>query len=80
MESIDDAATLSEAERKDLGITTKLPNTLVKSLEALESNKTLQNLLGPNLVNNYIMVKRAESKKLNAMDEKARRKWLVERY
>lgn len=77
---IDDAATLSETERKDLGITTKLPNTLAKSLEALESNKTLQGLLGPNLVNNYILVKRAESKKLNAMDEKARRKWLVERY
>ncbi|KAL2831148.1 hypothetical protein BDW59DRAFT_7415 [Aspergillus cavernicola] len=75
-----DAATLNEAERSALGITTKLPNTLAQSLRALASNETLQDLLGPDLVKNYIMVKRAESKKLNAMDEKARRKWLVERY
>ncbi|KAL4912371.1 hypothetical protein BDW62DRAFT_20795 [Aspergillus aurantiobrunneus] len=75
-----DAAMISEAERSALGITTRLPHTLPQSLDALESNETLQNLLGPNLVKNYIIVKRAESKKLSAMDEKTRRKWLVERY
>ncbi|KAL5002483.1 protein fluG [Aspergillus recurvatus] len=75
-----DAASLPESDRAALGITTKLPNTLAKSLAALESNETLRRLLGENLVKNYIIVKRAESKKLNAMDEKARRKWLVERY
>ncbi|KAL4975173.1 protein fluG [Aspergillus desertorum] len=75
-----DAESLPESERAALGITTKLPNTLAKSLAALESNETLRSLLGENLVENYIIVKRAESKKLNAMDEKARRKWLVERY
>jgi glutamine synthetase len=46
----------------------------------LASNETLRDLLGPNLVKNYSMVKRAESEKLNAMDEKTRRKWLIERY
>ncbi|KAL4873599.1 hypothetical protein BDV12DRAFT_81174 [Aspergillus spectabilis] len=75
-----DAATLDDAERSALGITTKLPNTLSKSLDALASNESLRDLLGPNLVKNYSMVKRAESAKLNAMDEKTRRKWLVERY
>ncbi|KAL3464357.1 hypothetical protein BJX64DRAFT_254788 [Aspergillus heterothallicus] len=75
-----DAATLSDAERSALGITTKLPTTLSQSLDILSSNKTLQELLGPNLVKNYTMVKRAESEKLSAMDEKTRRKWLVERY
>ncbi|KAL4821002.1 protein fluG [Aspergillus spinulosporus] len=75
-----DAASLPESERAALGITTKLPNTLDKSLAALESDKTLRSLLGENLVEHYTIVKRAESKKLNAMDEKARRKWLVERY
>ncbi|KAL5334826.1 hypothetical protein BJX70DRAFT_345663 [Aspergillus crustosus] len=75
-----DAATLDDAGRRALGITTKLPNTLAKSLEALASNEALQELLGPNLVKNYITVKRAESEKLNTMDERARRKWLVERY
>ncbi|KAL4805594.1 protein fluG [Aspergillus unguis] len=75
-----DAALIDDSERSKLGITTKLPNTLAKSLSALESNKTLIELLGSSLVEDYIIVKRAESKKLSAMDEKARRKWLVERY
>ncbi|KAL2860555.1 hypothetical protein BJX68DRAFT_225578 [Aspergillus pseudodeflectus] len=75
-----DAATLTDAERSALGITTKLPTTLSQSLDALASNQILQELLGPNLVRNYIMVKRAESEKLSTMDEKTRRKWLVERY
>ncbi|KAI9374098.1 hypothetical protein BJX61DRAFT_346009 [Aspergillus egyptiacus] len=79
-ECLYDAATLDEPQRHDLGITTKLPNTLALSLDALASNQTLQALLGPNLVETYIMVKRAESGKLRAMDEKTRRKWLVERY
>ncbi|KAL3470940.1 hypothetical protein BJX99DRAFT_34683 [Aspergillus californicus] len=75
-----DAATLDDAERSALGITTKLPNSLTQSLKALASNETLQDLIGPNLVATYITVKRAESKKLSAMDEKSQRKWLVERY
>ncbi|KAL4970204.1 extracellular developmental signal biosynthesis protein FluG [Aspergillus stella-maris] len=75
-----DASALTDSQRSALGITTQLPNTLTKSLEALESNETLRALLGPTLVDNYITVKRAERQKLNAMDEEARRKWLVERY
>ncbi|KAL4949452.1 hypothetical protein BDW69DRAFT_174414 [Aspergillus filifer] len=75
-----DASTLTDSERKALGITAQLPNTLTKSLEALKSNETLRALLGPTLVDNYITVKRAEREKLNAMDEETRRKWLVERY
>ncbi|KAL4941627.1 hypothetical protein BDV06DRAFT_177803 [Aspergillus oleicola] len=75
-----DASTLSDSERSALGITTQLPNTLTKSLEALQSDETLRTLLGPTLVDNYITVKRAERDKLNVMDEEKRRKWLVERY
>ncbi|KAL4800562.1 hypothetical protein BDV19DRAFT_353256 [Aspergillus venezuelensis] len=74
------ASTLTDSQRSTLGITTQLPNTLTKSLEALESNETLRALLGPTLVDNYIIVKRAEREKLNAMNEETRRKWLVERY
>ncbi|KKK24199.1 hypothetical protein P175DRAFT_0523058 [Aspergillus ochraceoroseus IBT 24754] len=75
-----DAATLNDAQRASLGITTKLPNTLSKSLDALASNKTMQDILGADVVTNYIIVKRAESAKLRAMDENTRRKWLIERY
>lgn len=46
----------------------------------MASDKALRDVLGNTLVENYITVKRAESKKLNAMEAEARRKWLVERY
>lgn len=75
-----DAATLNDTERAALGITTKLPKTLAQSLSAIESDRTLQDLLGPELVKNYCIVKRAESKKLSAMDEYTRRMWLMEKY
>ncbi|KAK9630423.1 hypothetical protein V6000_004169 [Aspergillus fumigatus] len=75
-----DAATLTDAQREDLGITTRLPNTLAQSLDALESDHALQELLGPFLVRSYVIVKRAESKKLAAMGDEERRKWLIERY
>nr|AKR71449.1 FluG protein [Aspergillus glaucus] len=75
-----DAATLNDTECAALGITTKLPKTLAQSLSAIESDRTLQDLLGPELVKNYCIVKRAESKKLSAMDEYSRRMWLMEKY
>lgn len=77
---LDDAATLSDQERADLGITTQLPKTLAQSCDNIESNKAMQELLGPELVKNYLIVKRAESKKLNSMDEEYRRHWLMERF
>ncbi|PYH97504.1 extracellular developmental signal biosynthesis protein FluG [Aspergillus ellipticus CBS 707.79] len=75
-----DAAKLSDADRSALGITTQLPKSLSQSLDNLASDKALQDVLGHSLVQNYITVKKAESKKLNAMDAEVRQKWLVERY
>ncbi|RHZ48008.1 uncharacterized protein CDV56_105991, partial [Aspergillus thermomutatus] len=75
-----DAATLTDAQRQDLGITTPLPKTLAQSLDALESDLALRELLGPFLVRNYVIVKRAEAKKLAAMGDEERRTWLIERY
>lgn len=77
---IDDASTLQDPERAALGITTQLPKTLAQSLSAIEADPALQSLLGTETVRNYLIVKRAESKKLNGMDEATRRKWLLERY
>jgi glutamine synthetase len=71
---------MSEEERTAAGITTKLPNTLEKSLSALEMDDVLKKALGPGFVGNYIAVKRAEAKKLRAFGEKKRRLWLMERY
>lgn len=75
-----DASLLSDAQRTELGITTKIPKSLDESLVALENNKALQNLLGPGFVRNYTLVKRAESASLSAMTEAERRLWIVERY
>ncbi|RAL12990.1 extracellular developmental signal biosynthesis protein FluG [Aspergillus homomorphus CBS 101889] len=75
-----DAATLDEADRQVYGITTPLPKSLSQSLDHLEADSALQSILGSTLVENYIIVKRAEKKTLDAMEEDARRKWLLERY
>ena len=75
-----DAATLSDKERADLGITTQLPKTLAQGLIAIEADKDLQSLMGPEFVKNYLIVKRAESKKLSAMSEHDRRMCLMTQY
>ncbi|KAA8645795.1 extracellular developmental signal biosynthesis protein FluG [Aspergillus tanneri] len=53
---------------------------LMLSLDALENDSVLQDVLGPDLVKNYIIVKRFEREMLLAMDEEKRRQWLIERY
>lgn len=75
-----DAATLTDAQRSALGITTPLPKSLAASLAALDNDTALRGLLGPELVQNYSAVKRAEMARLNAMPERERRLWLLERY
>ncbi|KAJ5632830.1 hypothetical protein N7490_009169 [Penicillium lividum] len=75
-----DASTLSDSQRSELGITTKIPKSLNESLHALENDMSLQALLGPGFVRNYTLVKRAESSRLAAMSEEERRQWVVDRY
>ncbi|KAJ5153177.1 uncharacterized protein N7482_009655 [Penicillium canariense] len=75
-----DASSLSPAERSALGITTPIPKSLAESMAALSEDKTLQNVMGHEIVQNYLSVKRAESKRLLAMPDEERRLWLLERY
>ncbi|KAJ5668308.1 uncharacterized protein N7477_006878 [Penicillium maclennaniae] len=77
-----DAATLSHFQRVDLGITTMIPKSLEESLDHLEasSSNTLKDLLGTELVKNYVTVKRAEIVRLREIPEETRRLWLLERY
>lgn len=75
-----DASTLSESERKELGITTQIPKRLEDSLVALENDDELSAILGTGFVEKYISVKRAEAEQLAAMNEDERRTWLIERY
>lgn len=75
-----DVSTIDEEERKDLGITERLPNTLEKSLTYLSKDKSLINMLGQDLVDDYLAVKKAEMDMLNGMDEETRKNWLMARY
>ncbi|OKL60904.1 Protein fluG [Talaromyces atroroseus] len=76
----DDAALMTPAQRKELGITTPLAKTLDQSLQALQADMPLQRILGTRFVKNYCCLKEAESKFLASMPERVRRQWLIERY
>jgi glutamine synthetase len=71
---------MTEEQLSAVGITTKLPNTLEKSLSALEKDDVLKKALGEGFVENYVALKKAEMKKLRGFGEEKRRLWLMERY
>jgi len=74
-----DAVTLSDEERRQHGITTRLPNTLEKSLEALREDRVLTRLVGQAIVDSYVVTKEAEMEFLGEMAEDERRAWLMAR-
>lgn len=49
-------------------------------MATLSENEGLQSALGKEIVQNYLGVKRAESKRLQDMADEERRLWLLERY
>lgn len=63
---------LSDAEKRDLGIATRLPSTLREALECLkETDEDMGGMLGASLVQRYIQLKEGEDKILGSkeMDE-----------
>ena len=77
---IDNPSRLSEAERLDLGISTRLPKTIDESLGAIESDTVLREALGDEVIRHYVAMEKAEQEILNKMSESRRRVWLMERY
>ena len=75
-----DAAQLSAEEREALGISVRLPNSLDKSLAALEKDDVLKEGLGRRFVADYVALKKAEMDKLNGFGDEKRRIWLMSRY
>ena len=75
-----DPASLTSEQRLKMGITTLLPKNITESLAAVESDISLQELLGKSLVSTYATVKRAEKEMLDRMDQSERGLWLLERY
>ncbi len=66
---------LSEQERKDMGIT-KLPESLSEALDALEQSAFVKEVLGKELLNIFISVKRKECKEFEvAKNEGETEEW-----
>lgn len=76
-----DPATLSADERRGLQITNRLPGSLDEALAALERDHWLiDGVLGRDVIELYLNVKRTEAQLLRAMPEEERRDWLIERF
>ncbi|KAK5138916.1 hypothetical protein LTR04_004064, partial [Oleoguttula sp. CCFEE 6159] len=71
---------LTPEQREELGITRRLPPDIHTSLDALEHDGALAEVLGAGLVSDYVAMKRAEQTMLGGMGEEERRVWLLERY
>lgn len=76
----DNPSRLSGAERADLGVTKKLPRSLLESVAELERDRVLHRALGENFMADYLAVKRAEVAKMSAMPTWERKIWLISRY
>ena len=76
----EDIDSLTEEERKNLSIN-KLPPSLQKSLEAFENSKFIKKILGKQLVDLYIEVKREEIEQYQtAKNDGKEGKWELDKY
>ena len=75
-----DPTAIGEEEREKLGIKTKLPHTLEESLWCLKRDHVLQEILGKEVVEDYVAVKESEMAKLRGFGDVKRRVWLIARY
>ena len=75
-----DPAALTDNDRKEMGITERLPTSLEDALTSLQADKELVAHLGEELVERYVAVKEFEMSFLAKMGDDERRQWLMERY
>lgn len=73
-------STITAKEREELGTTKHFPKSISEALSYLEADEQLQHAPSKPTVENYLTVKRAESKILREMEPMKRRSWLIERY
>ncbi|MCJ1288000.1 hypothetical protein MMC26_007353 [Xylographa opegraphella] len=76
----DDPGTLSKAEIEALEIHELMPVSVEESWEALETSRGLRDVLGEELCEHFLKVKRHEGKWMGSVDGERRRNWLIERY
>ncbi|KAK3996724.1 protein fluG [Cladorrhinum sp. PSN332] len=75
-----DPAKLTPNDRKELGVSEMLPLSLEEALDSLKKDEELVELMGGDLVENYVNVKEYELVVLGEMGEEDRKEWLMERY
>ncbi|KAK4199377.1 hypothetical protein QBC40DRAFT_282118 [Triangularia verruculosa] len=75
-----DPATLSDMDRKELGISQMLPGGVEEALRALQEDTEMVELLGSELVERYVAIKEFEGGFLAKMGADERRLWLMQRY
>lgn len=75
-----DPTQIGEQERQTLGITVPLPNTLEKSLKALDKDRVLRRALGYAVVDDYLAVTESLMQKCRGFGDVKRRVWLMARY
>lgn len=74
-------AEITPERRGEMGMWERIPGSLDEALEALEvDEEVVEVVLGRELVERYVTVKRAEAALLLDMGEAERRTWLMERY
>ncbi|KAI5237679.1 glutamine synthetase/guanido kinase [Aureobasidium subglaciale] len=73
-------ASLTKAQREELGITTRMPGTLEEALEELDTNEVLKRIMNHGLTDDYVIMKKAEKEMLDEMDDNKRYTWLIEKY
>ncbi|KAL0942698.1 glutamine synthetase [Colletotrichum truncatum] len=75
-----DPATLTQNDRKELGVEQMLPSSLPEALKSLAEDEVLVELLGEELIERYTTVKEEEMKTLDSLSNEDRRQWILERY
>lgn len=75
-----DPAAMDKGRRKELGIEHQLPKSINESLNCLRADRVLREVMGDDVVETYLAVKKVETEMLEAMEPDKRRYWLIERY
>lgn len=75
-----DPAVMSENDRAEMGVKEMLPASVGEALRALKGDKEMVEMLGEEVVERYVAVKKTEEGLLGRMGEEERRAWLIERY
>lgn len=66
--------------REAMGITTALPKSLTDSLDALETDSPVQELVGSEIVSGYLGLKRGEVRHFKSLSDEETKNYLISKY